>query len=52
MPKGKAVDFLTQEILRELNTAASKTRTKTISWRLLEAKAYLERIKEQAQNIE
>lgn len=50
--KGKAIDFLTQEILRELNAAASKTKTKNISWQILEAKSFLERIREQAQNIE
>jgi len=50
--KGKAIDFLTQEILRELNAAASKTKSKTISWQVLEAKSFLERIREQAQNVE
>ncbi|MCK5346679.1 MAG: DUF1732 domain-containing protein, partial [Candidatus Heimdallarchaeota archaeon] len=28
-PKGKSIDFLTQEILRELNAASSKTKKKT-----------------------
>lgn len=51
-PKGKLIDFLTQEILRELNAAASKTKGKNISWWLVETKNYLERIREQAQNIE
>lgn len=51
-PQGKAVDFLSQEILRELNTSSSKIKTKTMSGWLLEAKNALERIKEQAQNIE
>lgn len=51
-PKGKSLDFLTQEILRELNAASSKTRKKTPALLIVEAKNYLERIREQAQNIE
>ncbi len=51
-PVGKQLDFLTQEILRELNAAASKTKKKKISWWLVETKAYLERIREQVQNVE
>jgi len=51
-PQGKAIDFLAQELLRELNTASSKIKTKTMSGWLLEAKNALGRIKEQAQNIE
>jgi uncharacterized protein (TIGR00255 family) len=51
-PKGKSVDFLTQEILRELNAASSKTKAKKLALLLVEAKNYLERIREQAQNIE
>ena len=51
-PKGKAIDFLTQEILRELNAASSKTKKKVPALLIVEAKNYLERIREQAQNIE
>ena len=51
-PKGKSIDFLTQEILRELNAASSKTRKKASSLLMVEAKNYLERIREQAQNVE
>ncbi len=51
-PCGKAIDFLSQEIQRELNAASSKTKNKSISGWLLEAKNALERIREQAQNIE
>ena len=51
-PKGKSVDFLTQEILRELNSASSKTKRKMLSSLIVESKTYLERIREQAQNIE
>ena len=50
--KGKAIDFLTQEILRELNAASSKTKKPALASLIVEAKSYLERIREQAQNIE
>ncbi len=51
-PKGKTIDFLTQGILRELNTAASKTKKVKVTAFIVEAKNYSERIREQAQNIE
>jgi uncharacterized protein YicC (UPF0701 family) len=51
-PKGKSLDFLTQEILRELNAASSKTKKKQPALLIVEAKNYLERIREQAQNLE
>ena len=50
--KGKAIDFLTQEILRELNAASSKTKKPVLASLIVESKSYLERIREQAQNIE
>ena len=50
--KGKSIDFLTQEILRELNAASSKTKQKKAALLIVEAKNYLERIREQTQNIE
>jgi len=50
--KGKAIDFLTQEILRELNAASSKTKKRIPALLLVETKNYLDRIREQAQNIE
>ncbi|MCF7916359.1 MAG: DUF1732 domain-containing protein [Candidatus Omnitrophica bacterium] len=50
--KGKAIDFLSQEMLRELNAASSKTRQKNLASLIVEAKNYLGRIREQAQNIE
>ncbi|MBU1122012.1 MAG: DUF1732 domain-containing protein [Candidatus Omnitrophota bacterium] len=52
LPKGKSIDFLTQEILRELNAASSKTKKQNAAMLIVEAKNYLERIREQAQNIE
>jgi len=50
--KGKTVDFLTQEILRELNSASSKTKSERIAGLIVEAKSFIENIREQAQNIE
>jgi uncharacterized protein YicC (UPF0701 family) len=50
--KGKVIDFLTQEILRELNAASSKTKQQILATLIVEAKNYLGRIREQAQNIE
>lgn len=50
--KGKSIDFLTQEILRELNAASSKTKKRIPALLIVEGKNYLERIREQAQNIE
>jgi uncharacterized protein YicC (UPF0701 family) len=50
--RGKYIDFLTQEILRELNASASKVRNKQAASLIVEAKNYLDRIREQAQNIE
>lgn len=51
-PLGKSIDFLTLEILRELNAASSKTKKKALGLLIVEAKNYLERIREQAQNVE
>ncbi len=51
-PKGKSIDFLTQEILRELNAASSKTKKKRAALLIVEAKNYLERVREQTQNVE
>ena len=51
-PLGKSIDFLTLEILRELNAASSKTKKKALALLIVEAKNYLERIREQTQNVE
>ncbi|MBD3246127.1 MAG: DUF1732 domain-containing protein [Candidatus Omnitrophica bacterium] len=51
-PLGKSIDFFTQEILRELNAASSKTKHKQCAALIVESKNYLERVREQAQNIE
>ncbi|MGD8441314.1 MAG: YicC/YloC family endoribonuclease [Holophagae bacterium] len=49
---GRALDFLCQEILRELNTLGSKCREVGVAERLVNAKAALERVREQVQNLE
>ena len=49
---GRRMDFWLQEIGREFNTLASKSQDADLSVLVVEAKAELEKIREQAQNIE
>ena len=49
---GKSLDFLSQEILRELNTLGSKSRDLASTREILEMKAEIEKIREQVQNVE
>lgn len=49
---GRKLDFMTQELGRELNTIASKAQDAAVQQIVVEAKAELERIREQVQNIE
>lgn len=49
---GRRLDFLTQEMVRETNTLASKAGDSEISGAAVEVKAELEKIKEQAENLE
>jgi uncharacterized protein (TIGR00255 family) len=49
---GRTLDFLCQEILRELNTLGSKCREVGVGERMVEAKAAIERLREQVQNLE
>jgi uncharacterized protein (TIGR00255 family) len=49
---GRKLDFLTQELGREFNTIGSKAQDAEIQGLVVEAKAELERIREQVQNIE
>ena len=51
-PVGRKLDFLLQEINREINTIASKANDAEISQKVVEVKTELEKIKEQAHNIE
>ncbi|MEO8339147.1 MAG: YicC/YloC family endoribonuclease [Nitrospirota bacterium] len=49
---GKTLDFLLQEIGREVNTIGSKANDAEISGHVVQMKAELERIREQVQNVE
>lgn len=49
---GRRLEFLLQEIGRELNTIGAKSWTSAISTRIVEAKSELEKLREQAQNVE
>jgi uncharacterized protein (TIGR00255 family) len=49
---GRRLDFLTQELNREINTIASKASDSLISTRAVEVKAELEKLREQVQNVE
>jgi uncharacterized protein (TIGR00255 family) len=49
---GRRLDFLVQEIGRELNTIGSKSAATEISSAIVEAKAVLEKVREQVQNVE
>lgn len=51
-PPGRALDFLCQELFREFNTIGSKANDSAIAHTVVEAKTELEKIREQAQNIE
>lgn len=51
-PIGRTLDFLTQEMLREANTIASKSGDAEISRGIVEIKGAIDRIKEQVQNVE
>jgi len=51
-PAGKKLDFLAQEILREINTLGQKSRSATIRSLVVELKTEVERIREQVQNVE
>ena len=50
-PVGRKLDFLVQELGREINTIGSKANDTLIAQRVVEMKAELERIREQVQNI-
>lgn len=51
-PIGRRLDFLLQEMMREVNTAASKASDADISISVVSVKTELEKIREQVQNIE
>jgi uncharacterized protein (TIGR00255 family) len=49
---GKRLDFLTQEVFRELNTLGAKCRNVEMTRAVLDAKVLCEQIREQVQNVE
>jgi uncharacterized protein (TIGR00255 family) len=51
-PVGKRIDFLIQELTREVNTIGSKSRDAQVSHEVVHLKAALERAREQVQNVE
>jgi len=50
--RGKTLDFLLQELLREINTIGSKAADLSIAQHVVVVKSELEKIREQVQNIE
>lgn len=51
-PRGRKLDFLTQELNRETNTIGSKSNDITVTSLVVEMKSEIEKIREQIQNIE
>jgi uncharacterized protein (TIGR00255 family) len=51
-PLGRKLDFLLQEMMREVNTLSAKIQDAQISQRVVEIKHALERMREQVQNVE
>jgi uncharacterized protein (TIGR00255 family) len=51
-PVGRTLEFITQEIFRELNTLGAKANDAAIAQHVVTCKAELERIREQIQNLE
>ncbi|MDR2137660.1 MAG: YicC family protein [Synergistaceae bacterium] len=50
--EGRKLDFLIQEMNREVNTMGSKVNDAEFRWMIVDAKSCLERIREQIQNVE
>ena len=50
--QGRKLDFITQELFREVNTIGAKANDTLIANSVVEAKTIIERIREQVQNIE
>lgn len=49
---GRTLDFVSQEMLREANTIASKSNDAAIARNVVEIKGLIDRLKEQVQNVE
>ena len=50
--QGKKMDFYAQELLRETNTIGSKSQASRLTDEVVQAKALIERVREQVQNVE
>ena len=51
-PVGRKLDFLLQEMAREINTIGAKSQDLRIAHLVIEIKAEIERMREQVQNVE
>jgi uncharacterized protein (TIGR00255 family) len=51
-PAGRRLDFLLQEIFREINTIGAKAQNLNISRLVVDAKVEIEKLREQVQNLE
>ena len=51
-PCGKRLDFLTQEMFREVNTIGSKANFSEITYWVVDMKTIVEKIREMVQNVE
>ncbi len=49
---GRKLDFIIQEMNREINTISSKSNDESISICVIEVKSLIEKLREQVQNIE
>ncbi len=49
---GRQLDFLVQELFREINTVGSKCSDARVAYWVIEAKTHVERLREQVQNLE
>ena len=52
IPVGRKLDFIMQEMHREINTIGSKSPDITLSQKVVDVKAEIEKMREQVQNIE
>lgn len=51
-PVGRRLDFLVQELNREINTIGSKSQNSAITRKVVDVKCEIEKIREQIQNVE
>jgi uncharacterized protein (TIGR00255 family) len=51
-PKGKVLDFIGQELQREINTLGAKVQNKNAAYRVVMVKNLIEKMREQVQNVE